>query len=517
MKFFLTTAIDYVNSLPHLGTAYEKIGADILARFHRLLKNDVLFQMGNDEHSVNVKKAALASGANPKEYCDQIRPKFEGMWAKLSISYDQFIQTSDPRHHEAVKKFLAAIEKQRDVFEGNYEGLYCESCEAYYTEKDLTDGLCPQHKSKPARIKEKNFFFKLSRYEKPLLDHIEKHPEFILPEIRRNEIVNVIKGGLKDISISRSGFDWGIPLPANPKHVVYVWFDALINYLTWIGYAETSPPLKKGGEGGFDKWWPADLHIIGKDITRFHCIIWPAMLMSAGLPLPRTVFGHGFVYLKGEKMSKSLGNVVTPLDVTEKFGADPLRYYLMRSASFGDDSNFTWDDFITRYNSDLANGLGNLVARTAGMISRYFKGELAPATLEEEDAKLAGLYPEVLGKIESYLSPWESGDIFFNRSLEQIWGWISALDRYIDKQAPWTLAKEKNEKRLAEVLTTVSKSIFYISVLITPFMPSTAEKIWKMFGWDNNFPFKKVNFQTVWSDSKPILISKSDPLFPRIN
>lgn len=508
MKFFITTAIDYVNSLPHIGTAYEKVGADILARFHRMDGDNVLFQMGNDEHSVNVKKAAVDAKTTPKAYADGMKPKFEEVWKKLSISYNQFIQTSDPRHHAAVKKFFTLLHEKGDIFEGDYEGLYCESCEAFYTEKDLTpEGFCPQHQSKPKWIKEKNYFFKLSNYEKPLLEYIEKNPNFILPVIRRNEIKNVIKGGLKDISISRSGFDWGIPLPINPKHVVYVWFDALINYLTLIGFAEEGPAFKQ--------WWPADLHVIGKDITRFHCVIWPAMLMSAGLPLPKTVFGHGFVYLKGEKMSKSLGNVVTPLDVADKYGADALRYYLVRSASFGDDSNFTWDDFILRYNADLANGLGNLVSRTAGMITRYFNGTLNPSPLSGKDAELVSRFQNICKQIRDFLNPHKSGDIFFHRALEALWGWIGEIDRYIDTEAPWTLAKQKNEKRLAEVLTAISQSLFSISLLLAPFLPTTAEKIWNMYGWNVQIPFEKINLKTEWP-GKPIVIQKSSGLFPRI-
>ena len=508
-NFFLTTAIDYVNSLPHLGTAYEKIGADILARFHRMKGEEVLFQMGNDEHSVNVKKAAEASKLSPKEYCDRMRPRFESAWEKLTLSYDQFIQTSDPAHHKAVKKFFESIFSAGDIYEGDYEGLYCESCEAFYTEKDLVEGLCPQHKSRPRQLKERNFFFKLSKYAPELLAHIEKNPQFILPEIRRNEIVNVIKGGLKDISVSRSGFDWGIPVPSHPKHVVYVWFDALINYLTLIGY--TDDPKK------FSKWWPADCHIIGKDITRFHCVIWPAMLLSARLPLPRTVFGHGFVYLKGEKMSKSLGNVVTPLDVADLYGADPLRYYLVRSAPFGDDSNFTWDDFINRYNSDLANGIGNLASRTAGMIDRYFSGKLAPVPLTDTDKLLTERFPKTLEQISRHLDPWQSGDLFFNRALETIWEWISAIDTYIDREAPWKLAKEKNEARLSQVLSAVAESLFQITLLLKPFLPTTAEKIWRLFGWNAPSNFEKADFSTPWDPAVPIVVDKGvGPLFPRI-
>ena len=292
-RFYITTAIDYVNSIPHIGTAYEKIGADALARFMRMEGREVHFQMGNDEHSTNVLKSAQEKKMEPKAYCDEMRDQFTQIWEKLEISHDGFIQTSELRHHQAAKKLFEKIHETGDIFEGEYEGWYCESCEAFYTEKDLVEGHCPNHQAKPKWLKEANFFFKLSKYQQALLDHIEKHPEFILPEIRRNEIVSLIKRGLDDISVSRSGFNWGIPVPQDKSHVIYVWFDALINYLTAVGYGDD--------EASFKKWWPADVHIIGKDITRFHCVIWPAMLMSAGLPLPKTVFGHGFVYLRGEK------------------------------------------------------------------------------------------------------------------------------------------------------------------------------------------------------------------------
>lgn len=505
-QFFITTAIDYVNSLPHIGTAYEKIGADVLARFHRMLGDNVVFQMGNDEHSVNVKKSAEKKNLSPKNYCDEMRPQFEAIWKKLSITYDQFIQTSELKHHEAVKKFIGLLDQNGDIFEGDYEGLYCESCEAYYTEKDLVDGVCPQHKTQPKFIKEKNFFFKLTKYGDILLNHIEKNPDFILPSSRRNEIINVIKSGLKDISISRAGFDWGIPFPKKPNHVVYVWFDALINYLSLIGFTENSEHFKAT--------WPASLHVIGKDITRFHCVIWPAMLLSAKLPLPKTVFGHGFVYLKGEKMSKSLGNVVTPLDVADKYGPDALRYYLMRTASFGDDSNFTWDDFILRYNSDLANGLGNAISRTAGMIERYFGGSLSPSISKENEEEINLKLNTYISEIKDLLNPVKSGDIHFHRALEKIWSWLSEVDRFIDNQAPWTLAKEKKMDQLATVLTLVVSQLFCITLLIKPFLPETSEKIWAIFGWDKITPFQTSNFKTSWVNA-PLKVTKQN-LFPKI-
>lgn len=508
-KFYITTAIDYVNSTPHLGTAYEKIGADVIARFYRFLGHDVFFQMGNDEHSINVKKAAQKEGLSPKDYCDSMRPKFEDVWSQLNLSYNKFVQTSQPEHHEAVQKLFQKIYDAGYIYEGDYEGLYCESCEAYYMEKDLEDGLCPQHKSKPTWIKEKNYFFKLSDFQDKLLKHIEENPEFIIPEIRRNEIINVIKGGLIDLSVSRSGFDWGIPLPIQKDHVVYVWFDALINYLSLIDF-------QNEGEA-YQKYWPADLHIIGKDITRFHCVIWPAMLMAAGMDVPEHVFAHGFVYLKGEKMSKSLGNVVQPLDVAGEYGADALRYYLLRTSSFGDDGNFTWDDFSSRYNSDLANGLGNLVSRTAGMIQKYFDGALEPSSLSGKDLDLAARFQTHLEKTKEIFDLNKDSDFAFHRCLEFHWSWIADCDRYIDEEAPWTLAKQGETERLASVLTTIARSLFHLSLILSPFIPQTCEKIWSTFGWDKLKDWQEVDSSVAWDESQKIQInSERQALFPRI-
>jgi len=507
--FYLTTAIDYVNSLPHIGTAYEKIGADILARFHRLRGEPVLFQMGNDEHSANVQKAALQANLEPKVYCDQMREKFHAIWSKLGISYDQFIQTSDPRHHKVVHEFFERVQQAGDIYEKDYEGWYCESCEAFYTEKDLENGLCQNHKTKPKWLKEKNYFFRLEKYTQALLNHIEKNPSFILPEKRRNEVVNFIKNGLQDFSISRSTFTWGIPVPVNPKHVFYVWFDALINYLSLLN-------LKSLDELEKNSAWNQVMHIVGKDITRFHCMIWPAMLLSAKLPLPKTVFGHGFVYLRGEKMSKSLGNVVTPLDVADHYGADALRYYLMRSNSFGDDGNFTWDDFILRYNGDLANGLGNLVSRTIGMIDRYFGGKLPALKLSGADAALAGKFSECLEKMTRFLDPIQSGDLYFNRALDTVWEWIGELDRYIDHEAPWTLAKEQKTQRLSEVLVTVVRSLASLTLLLKPFIPDTSSKMWKALGLASWMDWDKTNFQSILPEIMEFQVFKGEGLFPRI-
>lgn len=505
-RFYLTTAIDYVNSIPHLGTAYEKIGADALARFMRLQGREVHFQMGNDEHSTNVLKAAREKGLDPKVYCDEMRGKFTEIWQKLGVSYDDFIQTSEPRHHKATQKLFDAILKNGDIYEDLYEGWYCESCEAFYTEKDLVEELCPHHKTKPKWLSEKNFFFNLSKYQQPLLDHITAHPEFILPEIRRNEIVSLIKSGLQNVSVSRSGFEWGIPLPNDKGHVVYVWFDALINYLTAVGYADD--PAR------FEKWWPTDLHIIGKDITRFHCVIWPAMLMSAGLPMPKTVFGHGFVYLKGEKMSKSLGNVVTPLDVADVYGPDALRYYLLRGSSFGADGNFTWDDFIKRYNADLANDLGNVLNRSMGMAKKYFNGLLKPGESAEDDKALILKAGETGKKVRQAMD-YLQGDLQYHLALEAIWDLIGAVDKYIDSSAPWTLKKEGKDARLAQVLYNVFNCLRLIGMWVAPFMPFTSQKIYAQL----QLPFPETFAEGAPWTAMPSehQLGEASPLFPRID
>lgn len=504
MKRYITTAIDYVNSLPHIGTAYEKIGADVLCRFYRLLGDDVILHMGNDEHSVNVLKSAVAQGLPPKVYCDQMRPQFENVWKTLHIHYDQFIQTSEPHHYKTVTKLFEKIHAAGDIYPRDYEGWYCESCEAFYTEKDLLDGLCPNHKAKPKWLKEKNYFFRLSKYRDFLFEHIEKNPNFILPAKRRNEILGLLKQGLEDISVSRSSFEWGIPLPIEKAHVVYVWFDALINYLTGVEYSEESEKFKT--------WWPANIHIIGKDITRFHCVIWPAMLRSAGVELPQTILGHGFVYLKGEKMSKTLGNVVTPLDILNRypdFGADALRFYLMRGSSFGDDGDFTWDDFILRYNSDLANGLGNLVSRTLGMVWRYQKGLVRAQKLPKEEQDLLELAQRVFQDVKKHLDPWQSGDMQCHFAIEKIWAYISKIDQYIDVKQPWSLAKDPaRADELSAVMTTLVEAIRLVSILVSPFIPVAAKKIWSAFGFEQfvtfenlrateiqNIPFFKKNWQ----------------------
>jgi len=512
-SFYITTAIDYVNSAPHIGTAYEKIGADVLARFKRMDGFEVHFQMGNDEHSVNVKKAADERGLAPKVYCDQMRTEFERAWKELSISYDGFIQTSDPHHEEGVRKIFSIISSKGDIYRAHYEGWYCESCEAFLTEKDLLEGKCPSHKTEPKWLKEENYFFALSKYRDQLLEHIESHPEFILPDVRRNEVVSLLKEGLEDISVSRESFPWGISLPNDPTHVVYVWFDALINYITAVGYG--------WDDKMFQKWWPADIHVIGKDITRFHCVIWPAMLMSAGIELPKTVFGHGFISLRGEKMSKTLGNVVTPLDVTKIYGADPLRYYLLRETGFSRDGDFTWENFIRRYNGDLANGLGNLVARTIGMAIRYQVGKVSPpdpVCIGERENLLKQKVKVSLPKVRAFLDL-SSGEIEFHNALATIWDVMAEADRYINEWKPWELAKQNKLDQINCILYHLIETLRFVSLELKPFIPNTASIIWKQLGLDEIGSFESQGFSSIesWGGiDRPITAKQAEPLFPRI-
>ncbi len=507
--YYVTTAIDYVNNLPHIGTAYEKICADVIARFKRLEGEPVFFLMGNDEHSINVKREAQARGLDPHVYCDQMADQFRQIWKQLGISYDAFIRTTEERHAKAVAELFRRIHENGDIYPSKYAGLYCESCETFYRDKDLVDGNCPQHGTPPKWIEEDNYFFALSRYTEEIERIIEDKRLLILPEIRKNEILNILHGGLEDVSISRSSFDWGIPLPIQPDHVMYVWFDALINYISAIGFG--------WDEGLFSQFWPADMHIIGKDITRFHCIIWPAMLLSAGLEVPRMVFGHGFVFLKGEKMSKTLGNVVTPMDIVEVYGPDALRYYLLRDCSFGKDGNFTWENFLERYNGDLANDFGNLLQRVLTMIRRYRSGTIpSPRGLEAEDEELKkgclSLYEDVRG----FLDPM-GGDIDFHLALARIWEAIRHTNQYIDHTAPWTLQKEGKEERLDTVLACAAESLRIIGTVLSPFLPEAARGLFEQLGLHERPTRLTREAALIWEHIPPgTTVKKPIPLFPRI-
>jgi methionyl-tRNA synthetase len=503
MRYFLTTAIDYVNSRPHLGTAYEKITADVIARYHRLKGDDTWFLMGNDEHSQNVFKRALEQGKEPLAYCDEMEQVFRDTWRGLDISYDDFIRTTDRRRHfPAVQALAQACLDNGDIYEGFYEGHYCVGCEEFKPEKDLVDGLCPIHKTKPDWIKEKNWFFRLSKYQQPLLAHYAAHPSFIEPETRRNEILRLVEGGLDDISMSRAGQSWGVPLPFDPKSVVYVWFDALINYAAAVGLGWDRDRCARD--------WPANLHIVGKDITRFHCVFWPAMLMSAKLPLPGQVFGHGWVFFKGERMSKSLGNIVDPLDAAKRFGPDPLRLYLTKEVPYGADGDFTWERFEEKYNADLANNLGNLVNRVASMAERYRQGRLAGSS--PRGSALPGLAASTLNSYREAMDRHGLHD-----AVAAAFRLVSATNEFVAASQPWALAKDPaKDAELTSVLYDASEAVRIAALLLQPVMPASAAEILQRLG-DPTAPADRRLSDAAWRSDQTRQISNSGALWPRID
>ncbi|MGE0362138.1 MAG: methionine--tRNA ligase [Vicinamibacterales bacterium] len=502
MRFYLTTAIDYVNSRPHLGTAYEKITADVIARYHRLKGDDTWFLMGNDEHSQNVFKRAQEQGKDPLAYCDEMEQAFRETWRGLDISFDDFIRTTDRRRHfPAVRAMAQACLDHGDIYEGFYEGHYCVGCEEFKPEKDLVDGLCPIHKSRPEWIKEKNWFFRLSKYQQPLLDHYAAHPSFVEPETRRNEILRLVEGGLEDISVSRAGQSWGIPLPFDEQSVAYVWFDALINYAAAVGYGWDADR--------FARDWPASLHVVGKDITRFHCVIWPAMLMSARLPLPAQVFGHGWVFFKGERMSKSLGNIVDPLDAAKRFGPDPLRLYLTKEVPYGADGDFTWERFEEKYNADLANNLGNLVNRVASMSERYRQGRLAASA--PRASTLPGLAESA---VKSYREAMDR--LALHDAVAAAFRLVSATNEYVAVSQPWALAKDPaREAELSGVLYDAAEAVRIAALLLQPVMPASAGEILQRLGDATPAAARRLT-DAAWRSGDARQISNRGALWPRI-
>jgi methionyl-tRNA synthetase len=502
-KYYLTTAIDYVNARPHLGTAYEKIGADCLARYKRLAGFDTYFLMGTDEHSTNVEREARNLGKDPQAYTDEMALVFEHTWKSLHISYDGFIRTTDPAHKRAVARLFQVIHDKGHIYEGKYSGLYCEGCEEFKAEKDLVDGKCPRHLTVPKFIEESNYFFALSKFSDRLKTHILANPDFIRPEMRKNEILNVIESGLEDVSVSRAGKTWGVPLPIAPGQVVYVWFDALINYISAIGY---------GSEAGaetrlFDKYWPCDVHIIGKDITRFHCLIWPAMLMAAGVELPKSVFGHGFVYNRGEKMSKTLGNIVDPINLANFFGPDALRYLLLREIAFDRDGDFTVDLFVTRYNAELANELGNLYSRTLSMTGRYFDGAVPAETADSarETARLTD------GVVADYRR--EMDALAFDKALTAMWRAVSDANRFVEERKPWAQAKAGDTAALGATIRALLEVLRMCSILCQPFMPEKAVEMRTQLGLPTEF---KLDEAGKFGDASWKRIGTTAVLFPRI-
>ena len=470
--FYITTAISYVNGSPHLGHAYEQILTDVMARFKRLDGYDVKFLTGTDEHGQKVAKTAADQGLEPKALCDKVAAEFEDMTDWLTISNDDFIRTTQERHHTASKAIWSAIKANTpdDIYLGNYSGWYSVRDEAYFTESELEDGpdgskLAPS--GAPVEwVEESSYFFRLSDYTEKLLEYYETHPEFIQPASRRNEVISFVKGGLQDLSISRKNLSWGVQVPDDPEHVMYVWLDALTNYITGVGYPDTD------GEE-YRRYWPADFHVIGKDIIRFHCIYWPAFLMAAGLELPQCVFAHGFINVDGQKMSKSVGNVIAPQDLLNAYGLDATRYILMREVSHGQDGNFSHDHAVQRINSDLANGLGNLAQRTLSMIHKNCDGAIPqPGDLTPDDtALLVQAHKDLVPAVR------ENFDAFrFNRGLETIWKLVDAANVYIDAQAPWTL-KKTDTMRMNTVLYVLAETIRCLAIMVQPVMPGSAAKV----------------------------------------
>jgi methionyl-tRNA synthetase len=498
-RFFLTTAIDYVNSRPHLGTAYEKILADVIARYKRFCGIETHFLMGNDEHSQNVFRKASEQGLNPLAYCDQMESEFRATWARLDLSFDDFIRTTEPRHKAGVTELATRIFDAGDIYEGVYEGWYCVGCEAFKQEKDLVDGKCPLHLTTPQWIKEKNYFFRLSKYQRPLLEHFGRHPEFLQPDMRRNEILRLLETGLEDISVSRAGQAWGIPLPFDRSSVVYVWFDALINYASAVGLGTDADR--------FARWWPADLHIIGKDITRFHTVIWPAMLMSANIALPRQVFGHGFMTFNGQRMSKTLGTAVDPLEAAARFGTDPLRLYLVKEIAFGGDGDFSWERYDERYNVDLANNLGNLVSRVAAMAGRYRKGRLVPSLSGSESLRrVADASIADYRRAMDALAPHEG--------VAAAYRLIDATNEFIASTEPWALARDAGAAdRLSQVLFDAAEAIRLAAVLLSPVMPSSSAEILRRLGVETA-PLR-FDDDARWRQDGERFLAQDGPLWPR--
>ena len=503
--FFISSAIPYVNAEPHVGTAYEIIACDFIARYRRQRGEAVHFLTGTDEHSLNVARSSAELGITPQEWVDRMVPKWQEVWSRLDISNDDFIRTSETRHAQRVQAFVQRLHDRGEIYLGTYEGPYCVSCEEFKREKELIDGNCPIHGRPVEILSEENYFFPLSKYQQRLLDLYAETPASVMPDFRRNEVMMFVAGGLQDLSISRSGTDWGIPLPWDSKHVVYVWVDALLNYATAVGFG-TDPET-------FERLWPADLHIIGKDIVRFHAVIWPALLMAAGVEVPKTVFAHGFINVGGEKMSKSSGTGTHPFELLDHFGVDSYRYYFMREISFGQDGSFSWESMTERHNADLANGLGNLASRVLAMLATSFDGVVPEPVTPGAESDLPSVIADALGRYDEHMLA-----VRLQPALVSVWDIVARANHYLVEKEPWKLAKDPaNRDEVASVLYAAAETLRVLAVAIAPIMPAAAARLWQQLGMPEALGAQRLPGAGAWGGLAPgTRTAKGESLFPRL-
>ena len=505
-SFYITTPIYYPSDKLHIGHAYTTTIADAIARYKRLSGYDVLFLTGSDEHGQKIQRKAAEQNITPIAYVDKIVASFQHLWEKLGISNDDFIRTTEERHHKVVQAIFQKIYDQGDIYKAAYEGHYCTPCESFWVERQLVDGKCPDCGRTAEVVQEESYFFRMSKYQDRILSYIDENPDFIQPSSRRNEMLNFIKGGLEDLCVSRTTFDWGIPVPFDKKHVVYVWFDALANYITAAGYLDDKEK--------FEKFWPADIHLVGKEIVRFHSIIWPIILMALDIEVPKKVYGHGWLIMEGDKMSKSKGNVIDPVALIEEFGADAIRYFLLREITLGMDGNFSREALINRINADLANDLGNLLHRTLSMIGRFNNGRIEAASdIGEIDQDLTQLAQNTVEQYEKFMD-----DMDINAAIKAVWTLIGRANKYIDETSPWALAKDAAKRgRLNTVLYNLAETLRIIAILISPLMPVTAPKIWAQLGLESDFGAVTFADAKVWGKLPGgTKVGTPEPIFPRI-